>query len=175
MGLECTLWQVSPEKLKQYISSEDSVEDFIDFCFPETYEEEVFNDKSKTKKYYENDFCLGKMWHLLHYLLTGDENSKKYPLAYAIVVGYSINEIWSDLTYVEPQEARDIADALNYISEGEFRRRCIEEAFSGKEIYGCPDDLDDNEIAETLKYFVRLKEFFVDAANKGNAVLHLIS
>ena len=69
MGLECTLWQVSPEKLKLYRSSEESVEEFIDFVFPETYDEEVFTDKSKTKKFYECDFYLGKMWHLLHYLL----------------------------------------------------------------------------------------------------------
>ena len=115
------------------------------------------------------------MWHLLHYLLTGDENSEKYPLAYAIVVGYSINDIWSDLTYVEPHEAKDIADALNNISEGEFRSRCVEGTFSKKEIYRCPDDLDDNEIAETLKYFIKLREFYIDAASKGNAVLHLIS
>ena len=175
MGLECSLWQVSPEILKQYRLSEESVEDFIDFCFPETYEKDVFNDKSKTKKYYENDLCLGKMWHILHYLLTGDKNSEKYPLAYAIVVGYSINEIWSDLTFVEPHEAKDIANALNGISEDEFRRRCVEGAFSEKEIYRSSDDLDDNEMAETLEYYVRIKEFFIDAANKGNAVLHLIS
>ena len=46
---------------------------------------------------------------------------------------------------------------------------------SEKEIYRSPDDLDENEIAETLEYFIKLKDFFVDAANKGNAVLHLIS
>jgi hypothetical protein len=30
---------------------------------------------------------------------------------YAITVGYSINEIWSDLTYVEPHEVKDVAAA----------------------------------------------------------------
>jgi hypothetical protein len=80
MSLECTLWQVTPEKLKLYRSSEESVEEFIDFCFPETFDEDVFTDESKTKKFYDKDFCLEKRWHLLHYLLTGDENSGKYPL-----------------------------------------------------------------------------------------------
>ena len=175
MGLECTLWQITPEKLMEYRSSDEAVEDFIDFCFPEMYDEQVFKDKSKTKKYYEEDLCLGKMWHLLHYLLTGDENSEKYPLAYAIVVGYSINDNWEDLTFIEPHEVKDTADALNDISEDEFHKRCVEGSFSEKEIYRCPGDLDDNEVSETLEYFVRLKEFFIDAANKGNAVLHLIS
>ena len=60
MGLECTLWQVTPEKLKLYRSSEESVEEFIDFCFPETFDEDVFRDESKTKKFYDKDFCLEK-------------------------------------------------------------------------------------------------------------------
>ena len=122
MGLDCTLWQITPGKLNHLKASEVAVEEFIDFCFPETYVEEVFYDKSKTKKYYDKDLCLGKMWDLLHYLLTGDENGEQYPLAYAISVGYSINEIWSDLTYVEPHEVKDVADALNDISEDEFRQ-----------------------------------------------------
>ena len=33
MGLECTLWQITPEKLMEYRSSDEAVEDFIDFCF----------------------------------------------------------------------------------------------------------------------------------------------
>ena len=137
--------------------------------------EEVFYDTSKTKKYYDKDLYLGKMWHLLHYLLTGDENGEKYPLAYAISVGYSINEIWSDLTYVEPHEVKDVADALNDISEDEFRRRCAGGSFVEKEIYRYSDDLDDDETVEVLEYFIKLKEFYIDAASKGNAVLHLIS
>ena len=89
-------------------------------------------------------------------MLTGYENSEQYPLAYAITVGYSINEIWSDLTYVEPHEVRDVADALNDISEGEFRRRCAGGSFAEKEIYRCPNDLDDDETVEVLEYFIRL-------------------
>ena len=87
MGLDCTLWQITHGKLNQLKASEGAVEEFIDFCFPETYVEEVFYDTSKTKKYYDKDLCLGKMWDLLNYLLTGDEKSERYPLAYAISVG----------------------------------------------------------------------------------------
>ena len=65
MGLDCTLWQITPEKLNHLKTSDETVEEFIDFCFPETYVEEIFYDKSKTKKYYDKDLCLGKMWHLL--------------------------------------------------------------------------------------------------------------
>jgi hypothetical protein len=175
MGLDCTLWQITAKKLNNLKASEDAVEEFIDFCFPETYVEEVFNEKSKTKKYYDKDLYLGKMWHLLHYLLTGDESSEQYPIAYAIAVGYSINDIWSDLTYVKSHEVKDIADALNDISENEFRRRCVEGSFSEKEVYRYPHDLDDNEIVEALEYFFKLKQFFINAASKGDAVLHLIS
>ena len=175
MGLDCTLWQITPEKLNHLKASEEAVEEFIDFCFPETFDEEVFYDTSKTMQYYDKDLCLEKMWDLLHYLLTGDENSEQYPLSYAIVVGYSINEIWSDLTYVEPNEVKDVADALNDISEGELRKRCAGGSFAEKEIYRCPDDLDDDETVEVLEYFFKLKEFYIDAASKGNAVLHLIS
>jgi hypothetical protein len=175
MGLDCTLWQVTPEKLDLYRTSEEAVEEFIDFCFPEIFVEEVFCDTSKTEKYYEKDLCLGKTWDLLHYLLTGNEHSEQYPLAYAIAVGYSINEIWSDLTYVKPNEVKDIAAALNGITEDEFRSRCVGESIAEKEIYRCPDDLDDAETVEVLEYFFRLKEFYIDAAGKGNAVLHLIS
>jgi hypothetical protein len=175
MGLDCTLWQITPEKLDLYRDSEEAVEDFIDFCFPEIFVEEVFYDISKTEKYYDKDLCLGKMWDLLHYLLTGEEKSEQYPLAYAIVVGYSINEIWSDLTYVKPNEVKDVADALNDISEDEFRRRCAGGSLAEKKIYRCPDDLDDDETIEVLEYFFKLKKFYIDAANKGNAVLHLIS
>ena len=111
----------------------------------------------------------------MHYLLTGDENNGKYPLSHAIVAGYSINEIWSDLNFIEPHEVNDVANALNDISDDEFRKRCVGELFTDKEIYKCPDEFDDDEIIEILKYFKALKEFYLDAARKGNAVLHLIS
>jgi hypothetical protein len=139
MGLDCTLWQITTGKLNHLKASEDAVEEFIDFCFPETYVEEVFYDTSKTKKYYDKNICLGQMWDLLQFLLTGDEKSEQYPRSYAIAVGYSINDIWSDLTFVEPHEVKDVADALNDISEGEFRRRCAGGSFAEMEIYRCPD------------------------------------
>jgi hypothetical protein len=65
--------------------------------------------------------------------------------------------------------------SLNDISEGEFRRRCAGGSFAEKEIYRGPDDLGDDETVEVLEYFTKLKEFYIDAASKGNAVLHLIS
>ena len=54
------------------------MQEFMDFCFPETFDEDVFTDGSKTKKFYDKDFCLGKSWHLLHCLLTSDEETGNY-------------------------------------------------------------------------------------------------
>jgi hypothetical protein len=175
MGLDCTLWQISPEKLRCLIDSEEAVEEFIDFVFPEDYVEEVFQDISKTSQFYEKDLGLEKMWHLLHYLLTGDENSDDYPLAFAIVVGHSINEIWEDLTYVEPHEVKEIATAISNISETKIRARIAGLASEDIDIYGGIDYSDDDDIVETLSYISKLKEFYIEAAIDGNAILHFVS
>lgn len=175
MGLDCTLWQISPEKLRCLIDSEEAVEEFIDFVFPEDYVEEVFQDISKTSQFYEKDLGLEKMWHLLHYLLTGDEDSVDFPLAYAIVVGHSINEIWEDLTYVEPYEVKEIATAISNISETKIRKRIAGLASGDIDIYKGIDYLDDEDIVETFAYISKLKEFYVEAAINGNAILHLVS
>jgi diaminopimelate decarboxylase len=76
---------------------------------------------------------------------------------------------------VEPHEVKEIATAISNISETKIRARIAGLASEDIDIYGGIDYSDDDDIVETLSYISKLKEFYIEAAMNGNAVLHLIS
>ena len=74
MGIELSMWQISPLELDRLLDSEDSVEEFIDSRFPPYSDEDNdFEDfESKESELADEGLYLDKGWHLLNYLITGD-------------------------------------------------------------------------------------------------------
>jgi len=161
MGIEFTMWQITTEEIDKFMELEETINDFVESQFPETYDDD-FED---------NALSLDRIWHLLHYLITGEEEGEKYPLAFAIRVGHFLHESWSEMSWIAPNEVRDVAEALAVLSEEDLRKRGGEDSMSKVNIYKYPGALSEDDFIDVLMEFNRLKGYYKDASEKGNAML----
>ena len=123
---------------------------------------------------------LGKDWHALHFLLTGDPgDSLKHrsadPLHNSVMGGRStkISTGYGPVRWLEPEDVREIAKALSKISVKELSRRFSANAFNAQLIYPNPEPggWSRREVAGLFKLFPRFVKFFKDAASAGQIVL----
>jgi len=172
MGVEMSIWQITPSGLDSLLKSEDAVTDFMDSRLPEYTEDEgVPGHETEESDREDEGLWLGKTWHLLHFLITGDPESKRYPLAYAVMAGHSLHESWPELTYVAQEEVRDIADALVGLSEEDLRSNAVSERILTAEIYRHSGRVDEDDFEYTLDLFCRLRAYYQDASRNGNSML----
>ncbi|MFO7462061.1 MAG: YfbM family protein [Desulfatiglandales bacterium] len=167
MGVELCMWQITPENLEKLSSSEETIEAFMESQFPDPDSPDAV-----TETLTEDDGMeLGKTWHFLHYLITGDAKSGEYPLGYAVMIGHPFNKYLSDLTWRSPDEVQDIADALANISEKELLKKRNPPKTSKIQIYDYPAGFKKKDIEEVLPYFRKLRGYYSAAAKQGNAML----
>ena len=169
MGLELTIWQIAPEYLEKLLSSEDAIDEFMEFQFPDSDAPEDFNKDENPAE--DDGLDLEKIWHFLHYLITGTECGGDYPLGYAIMTGHPFHEDSSDLTWLAPEEVKDIADALDNLSEEDLLNKCKQEKGSKRNIYKYSNDFDKEDVKQAIPYFHKLRNYYQVAARKGNAML----
>ena len=160
MGIELSMWQITDLQLEQLILSEDAVENFIDSRFAETsYEDDD-----------EEGLYLDKIWHLVHYLVTGYAEGGDYPLGHAILGGYILHESREDTSFLPPDIVKDVAEGLSTLSEAEMRKLCDPDVTPKPEIYKYPFPIDEEDFEDALSFFRQVREFYKDAAEKGNAM-----
>jgi hypothetical protein len=130
-------------------------------------------------------FELEKQWHALHFLLTGDASldppSPVPPPLGNVVFGGAATPFetgYGPVRCLNPQEVREVADALRAIPVEELQRRFTAESFNEQEIYGYSSrsrppggwTLEDLEpLLEEM--YPELVEFFGRAAETGDLVL----
>jgi hypothetical protein len=173
MGIELSMWQISPLELDRLLDSEESVEEFIDFYFPAySNEDNDFEDlKSKESERGDEGLDLETGWHLLNYLITGAAEGGDYPLVHAIMAGHLLHESWNDLVYSTVDEVKDVAKALSDLSEENLGKNCNHESIINANIYRFPKGVGEYDLIETTDDFHRLKEYYQNAAKNGNAML----
>lgn len=113
---------------------------------------------------------LEKSWHTLHYLLAGSAEPVDSPLGHAILGG---KEIGPDLGYgparfLSPDEVREVAGAIKKLSKDNLAQRFDLQAMTASEIYACRDE---SELELAQDYFEQMKQFYIEAASRGNAML----
>jgi hypothetical protein len=173
MGIELSMWQISPSDLDRLLDSEDSVEEFIDSRFPSYSDKENDVDdfgSNESELAYEGLY-LDKGWHLLNYLITGDVNGGDYPLAHAIMAGHLLHESWDTLVYSRADEVKDVAKALSDLSEEDLLKNCNNKSLIKAKIYRFPKGVNKRDLKEIMDDFHRLKKYYRNATKNGNAVL----
>jgi Domain of unknown function (DUF1877) len=127
-----------------------------------------------------NRVDLGKDWHALHFLLTGDssdnpEHRPNDPLHNLVMGGKptSLDATYGPVRKFEHDEIRRIVAALERISVDELRARFSPEAFNAAEIYPRPrpGGWDLTEIESVFAIFPKLRQLFVDALNASEVVI----
>lgn len=76
----------------------------------------------------EHSLDIGRFWHIVHYLLTGEGERQETPLSRAIYGTHNINE---DHYFVTPEDAKVIASALADVRREDFEPRLRVEDVQG--------------------------------------------
>jgi hypothetical protein len=147
--------QLTSDELASLIADPSTVEEFI-------YQEET-NDKS---------LYVDKAWHGIHFLLANDSRAGEPPLANVVLGGTDIgDDDGYGVRYLTANEVFDVANALQNLSPEVFRARCNAKTLLDNDIY--PQDWqngDDWEGGLTF-YYKEIRDYYLDAAAKGNAML----
>jgi hypothetical protein len=115
---------------------------------------------------------LQKSWHCLHFLLTGGaEGPDGTPLGDAILGGIEIGGEETDTGYGPPRalsasQVKTVAEALNAFPIDQKTQQFDSQAADRAGIY-----VPEHGAEELKEYLVQLRNFYDDAARRGNAVL----
>ena len=116
---------------------------------------------------------IDKSWHGIHFLLTGSAWGGKPPLFNVVLGGKKFGQNLGEgpAHYLTPDEVKEVAAALEEITEEVLRARFDPKAMTKARIYCWLED----EGAEGLEYFLHyyglVRAYFQDAARRGNGML----
>lgn len=165
MGMVAYFTALSPQQLEEL---EDDPDDIEAFLFPADGDEEP-----------PNTVDVDKIWHGIHYLLTGSAGEGTDPLAQAILGGKPVGE---DLGYgparvLRPDKVAAVATALAAVTPDDLRERFDPEDMEAQQIYLAEAfaDNSEEEIGYLLDGFATLQAFYRDAAARGDAVIQWIA
>ena len=118
---------------------------------------------------------LGKMWHGLHYLLTGTALGGEPPLDQAILGGIELGEDmgYGPPRYLTPDEVREVTEALHRTPAEVFMSRFNPAAMNDAEIYS--GALEEGEPEWLRQPLEELIAFYNNAAKAQLAVLTYIA
>lgn len=153
--------QVTPLELQALIDDPSAVEDFI---YPEDEE-------------HENCMDVDKAWHGIHFLLSGDPWGGNLPLANVVLGGTEIGDDvgYGPARYITADDVRTVADAISDVTPQELAKRYDPSALKKHEIY--PEIWDEGEgaVEYLTSWYQSLREYYLDAASKGNAMLKYLN
>lgn len=154
--------QLSSEELAALIADPSSVQSFI---YPEGEEG-------------ENSIDVDKAWHGIHYLLVGDSWGGEPPLANVVLGGTEIGDDfgYGPARYLTADEVCAAANALKDISPDVLRSRYVASELAKNEIYPeIWDDPDDDSVEYLASWYQTLRDYYLDAAAKNNAMLKYLN
>jgi hypothetical protein len=119
-----------------------------------------------------------KSWHAIHYTLTGTAYGGDTPLANVVFGITPIGE--EDVGYgpalgTDSDAVKAIANALNEITETQFKEKFDAYALATTEIYPQIWDEGDEALDYVATYFNELREFYREAAEKDLAIITFIN
>ena len=150
--------QLSPDELAPLVADPSRTEALI---YPDDEE-------------HENSIDVDKAWHGIHYLLTGDSWGGEPPLANAVLGGTEIGDDfgYGPARYLTADEVHAVAVALKDITPDAFRVRYVPAELTKNEIY--PEiwsDPDDDAVGYLTTWYETLRDYYIDAAARGHAML----
>lgn len=149
--------QLTSDELASLIAEPSSVGTFI---YPEDDE-------------HENNIDVDKAWHGIHFLLANDSWAGEPPLANVVLGGTEIGDDvgYGPAKYLTADEVLDVANALNDLSPEAFRARYNAKTLLDNEIYPQIWYDDVEAVGYLTSYYEILRDYYLDAAAKGNAML----
>lgn len=157
MGMTAGFVQITPEQLQSHIDNPNTLQDVIMSAIMGG----------------GGSMSVDKAWHGIHFLLTGDSWENDSPLAQVVMGGAGIGEDmgFGPARYLTAEEVEQIAAALQPIDADEFSSRYDPEAMESNGVYAFNMEDADDEIDYFRGFYLELRDYYFDAAAKGNAML----
>jgi hypothetical protein len=158
MGMAACFKALTPDEVNKITFNPDTAMDFI-------YSED--EESSSTAD-------VDKAWHAIHYMLTGRAEGGEAPACLVIFGGIEVGE---DLGYgpprlLKPDGVVEAANLLEQITPAELAKRYDPKAMDAADIYPKIWVRDGNEGLEyVLEWYAELREFYMNARNRGDGVL----
>lgn len=181
MSIEASYYRVTPAEFTRLQGDPKAAKSFFDPSLEDLDDPAKvlawFQERESSDRY----LGVGKDWHALHFLLTGDgelgvHGTRPPPPLGNVVQGGTETE-W-DCTYgkvrsLKPDEVRAAAEAIARISVDELRLRFSVASFNAAGIYphGRRAAWTDDEAESLFEIYPRVVEFFQAAARDGDVIL----
>ena len=151
MGLVCGLVQVTPEEVRRLLRE------------PAWYPE---------RRPLES-YSLGKVWHGLHYLLTGSADSGTPPLDLFAMAIRQLRTGVEGRNTLDPSQVKELHRALESITPETLRLRWNPDRMAGAGVYWADyfQSHPESEYEHQLALFAEVKEFVAEAASKNMGLL----
>jgi hypothetical protein len=180
MSIEANYRRVTTAEFAKLKRSRKAADEFFfGFTEEELDDPEKLLAKMQEKESSDRYFSIGKDWHALHFLLTGDgslnPDSPLPPPPLGNVVQGGTPTPW-ECTYghvrsLSPEEVREVAIALEGISVEELRSRFKVKEFNVAGIYPLHKAWTAEEAESVFMVYPKLVKFFRQAAKAGDMVL----
>ncbi len=180
MSIEASYRRVTPEEFARLQGDAKAAESFFGTNLEDLDDPEKLLVRMQEQESCDHYLNIGKDWHALHFLLTGDGELKPHPLPpppLGSVVQGGTETKWP-CTYghvrsLTADEVRVVADAISKISVEELRSRFSVAAFNAAQIYphGRRAGWTDEEAETVFEIYPRVVEFFRSAARDGDMIL----
>ncbi|MDQ0228678.1 YfbM family protein [Metabacillus niabensis] len=164
MGMVACYIRISTDFLSYIKSHLEEIEDVV-------FENEELEDR---------EFDIDKAWHGIYYLLTGTadlEQTFESTLGIAIFGGTEIGDDlgYGPLRYLEVEEVKEIATALESVSVRDFTSRYKVKDMNKLDIYPFEGEWTEEDKEYLVENFESLVEFFRITATKDEAMLLFVS
>ena len=178
MGMEAVYRRIRPERFTRMLVTAQAAPSYL-LNIDLFYALECSRAEWKAEAGEDAEFELGKHWHALHFLLTGNRSLEEPcpvpPPLGLVVLGGTTTPIatgYGAVRYLTPAEVQLVAKVLSELTVTELARRFDPAAFNAAEFYGASRGAWDEERLESvLELYPELVKFFADAAQAGDVVL----
>jgi hypothetical protein len=111
MSMMANYLRISPKQLEALRANPSSI---LDLLYPPDFSQLV------------NHLDIDRGWHVIHFLLNGETWDGQPPLVNAVLGGHALGDVdvgYGPARFLEPDEVRDLASALENIPSAEFIER----------------------------------------------------
>ena len=141
-------------------------------------------DDVKSSSSVQTKLSLGKTWHALHFLLTGQDTAGEPPLAYSISAQHAVfqHPPFHDAAQQSPVRynpvvlVSEIEHQLSRLTTDDFRKRYKADEIRASKVY--PHywgEHADSEVEELTLAFTQLQDFYQYAQKNNLAVISIVS
>jgi hypothetical protein len=161
VGIEATLLQVTPFQLKRLVQSPDLVDAWV---FPEDGEEEMLID---------DGLYIGKSLYGLHFMITGEDLAGAEPEVYTVFGKHDLTDCGYDCRYLMPEEVKAVWDVLAEMTEAVLSSNFDVDLMNSIPIYP-PAGWHESDFDYLYELFKELVEYYQDAVERQNGIIHLV-